>query len=154
MPIHADSQFYSALVLCDEKGKSSQLETRRTTLRLQPFRSSTNYGSLKTCQIRTLKDNYFIKTILLFKDPVRGARSRHGFRGSDWEFCFISLPFIFSASSLTFSVDSTAFSFLFSFYLQVCLYSFISSFDLDFPVGLFRIVIGFTLSNYRLSITS
>jgi len=49
------------------------------------------------------------------------ARSRHGFRGSDWEFCFISCPFIFNASSLIFSVDSTAFSFLFSFYLYVCI---------------------------------
>ena len=63
-------------------------------------------------------------TILLFKGPGRGAlcaRSWHGFRGSDWEFCFISHPFIFNASSLSFSVDSTAFSFLFSFYLYVCI---------------------------------
>ena len=91
-------------------------------------------------------------TILLFKGPVRGAfcaRSWQGFRGSDWEFCFISRPFIFNASSLTFSVDSTVLSFLFSFHL----YSFILSFDLVFPVGFFRIVIGFTRSNYRLSST-
>ena len=44
------------------------------------------------------------------------------FRGPDWEFCFDSHPFVFNAGSLTFSVDSTAFSFLlFSFYLYVCI---------------------------------
>ena len=72
------------------------------------------------------------------KGPVRaafGALSGHGFRGLDWEFCFNSRPFIFNASFFHFICMFVFFYFMFRFV---------------FLVGSFCIVIGFTLSNYRI----
>ena len=92
---------------------------------------------------------------LLFNGPVRGAfcgLSRHGSRSFDWEFCFNSRPSIFYAGSLTLSVDSTTFSFLFFFILlYACIRSFY--FYFCFSRRFVSCCYSFPRSNYRLFIT-